>query len=54
MNTDMLVSLALVRPMVMPETLTCQCSWYTVSIHGTRSVFMVYMVSVHGPHGQCS
>ena len=25
-----------------------------VSVHGTRSVFMVHMVSVHGPRGQCS
>ena len=51
MNTDMSVSLASVRPIVMPETLTCQCSWYTVSVHGlhgqcswsTWSVFMVIM-----------
>ena len=34
MNTDMSVSLASVRPMVMPETLTCQCSWHMISVHG--------------------
>ena len=40
MNTDMSVSLASVRSKILPETLTCQCSWYMVSVHG-----------LHGLHG---